>query len=105
MRIPTLLYLFGVSIKEAGTISLFVSIPTAAAGAVSYHRLGHIPKDVLRISVLMGISSIVGAVAGAAAVPFINQHALKGLLGFILILATVRLTAPVVGAETERSSL
>ena len=95
MRIPTLLYLFGLPIKEAGTISLLVSIPTVAASAVSYYQFGHIPKDVLHISILMGIASVLGVLAGAAAVPYVNQHTLKGLLGLILILATVRLTAPV----------
>ena len=95
MRIPTLLYLFGLPIKEAGTISLLVSIPTVAAGAVSYYQFGHIPKDVLHISILMGIASVLGVLGGAAAVPYVNQHTLKGLLGLILILATIRLTAPV----------
>jgi uncharacterized membrane protein YfcA len=44
MRIPALMYLFGVPVKEAGTISLIASIPTVAAGAFTYRRFGHIPS-------------------------------------------------------------
>jgi uncharacterized membrane protein YfcA len=37
------MYPFAMPIKAAGTISLLVSIPTVAAGALTYRRLGHVP--------------------------------------------------------------
>ncbi len=92
MRIPALLYLFGVPIVEAGTLSLAVSIPTVAAGAFTDRRLGGIPDSVVRVALLMGIASAVGVLIGAALVPFANRDVIKGTLGVVLLLATVRLT-------------
>jgi uncharacterized membrane protein YfcA len=64
MRIPVLLYLFGVPIVEAGTLSLAVSVPTVAAGAFTDRRLGGVPDSVLRVAVVMGIASAVGVLLG-----------------------------------------
>jgi uncharacterized membrane protein YfcA len=94
MRIPALMFLFAMPIKEAGTVSLLVSVPTVASGAVAYRRLGHVPNRVLLVAVLMGIGSLLGVLVGAALLPFVDRHTLKGLLGIILLLATVCLTLP-----------
>ena len=91
MRIPALLYLFGVPIVEAGTLSLAVSIPTVAAGAFTDHRTGGIPRSAMRLALLMGIASAVGVLAGAALVPYASREVIKGVLGVVLLLATVRL--------------
>jgi uncharacterized membrane protein YfcA len=91
MRIPALLYLFGVPIVEAGTLSLAVSIPTVAAGAFVDHRLGGIPRSAMRIAIVMGVASAVGVLAGAALVPYASREVIKGALGVVLLLATVRL--------------
>jgi uncharacterized membrane protein YfcA len=92
MRIPALLYLFAVPIKEAGTLSLMVSIPTVAAGAVTDRVMGRIPNAMLIAAVLMGVASAVGVLVGAALLPYADPDVIKGLLGVILLLATVRLT-------------
>ena len=92
MRIPALLYLFSVPIKEAGTLSLMVSVPTVAAGAVTDRVMGHIPNATLIVAVLMGVASAVGVLFGAALLPHADPDVIKGLLGLILLLATVRLT-------------
>lgn len=91
MRIPILIYLFAIPIKEAGTISLAASVPTVAAGATTYHFLGHLPKESLLISLIMGIGSLGGVLIGTSLVPFIDKHVMKGVLGVILLLATVSL--------------
>jgi uncharacterized membrane protein YfcA len=91
MRIPALLYLFGVPIVEAGTLSLAVSVPTVVAGAFTDRRLGGIPDSVIRVALLMGIASAVGVLAGAALVPYASREVIKGALGVVLLLATVRL--------------
>jgi uncharacterized membrane protein YfcA len=101
MRIPALLYLFAVPIKEAGTLSLMVSVPTVASGAVTDRRMGLIPNVALGIAVLMGTGSVVGVLIGAALLPLVDKHFLKGLLGLILLLATVRLTTAVVPADSN----
>jgi uncharacterized protein len=94
MRIPLLLYFFAVPIKAAGTISLMVSIPTVAAGAGAYRRLGHIPNHVLLIAVFMAVGSVVGVFLGVSLVPYSDKHTLKGVLGIILLLATVAVALP-----------
>jgi uncharacterized membrane protein YfcA len=92
MRIPTLLYLFAVPIREAGTLSLMISIPTVVAAAITDRRLGGIPNGVLPVALLMGVASAVGVIVGAAWVPYANRDLIKGSLGIVMLLATVRLT-------------
>ena len=91
MRIPALLYLFGVPIVEAGTLSLAVSIPTVAAGAFTDRALGGIPNSMLRIALLLGVTSAMGVLIGAALLPYADRDTIKGALGVVLLLATVRL--------------
>ena len=95
MRIPALMYLFGIPIGPAGTLSLLVSIPTVAGAAATDRRIGHLPNSVLGAALYMAIASIVGVLIGAAFIPLLNQHTTKGILGVILILATVRMTTAV----------
>jgi uncharacterized protein len=94
MRIPALIYLFALPVKEAGTISLLVSVPTVAAGAFTYRRLGHLPNRVLVVALLMGMGSIFGVLIGASLLPLVDTHMIKGLLGIILLLATFCLILP-----------
>jgi uncharacterized protein len=91
MRIPVLMYLFAMPITAAGTISLLVSIPTVAAGALTYRRLGYVPNRGLLIAVVMAGGSLAGVLIGTALLPLVNKHVLKGLLGIILLLATAAL--------------
>lgn len=94
MRIPALMYFFAIPVKEAGTVSLLVSIPTVAAGALSYGRLGYIPRRALSVALLMGVGSLAGVLIGAALLPHVDKHMIKGLLGAILLLATLGLMLP-----------
>lgn len=92
MRIPALLYLFGVPIKDAGTLSLLVSIPTVAGGATIDYRLSALPREAVVIAAFMGLASAAGVVLGAAFVPYADPGHIKATLGVILLLATVRLS-------------
>jgi uncharacterized membrane protein YfcA len=94
MRIPALMYLFGYDVKVAGTISLLASIPTVAAGAVTYRRMGHIPNRALLLAFLMGAGSLLGVLVGTALLPLVGGQWLKGLLGAVLLLATACLALP-----------
>ena len=94
MRIPALMYVFAMPVKVAGTISLIASIPTVAAGAATYRRLGHLPNRVAILSVLMGVGSLIGVLIGASLLPYVDKHTLKALLGAILLAATLCLTLP-----------
>jgi len=92
MRIPALLYLFGMPIVQAGTLSLLVSIPTLGTGVVADRRLGGIPNAVLPLAAIMGIASAVGVAIGAAAVPYASRDILKAVLGLVLLLSAFRLS-------------
>ena len=99
MRIPALMYLFGIPIKAAGTLSLLVSIPTVAGAAVTDRRIGHLPNKVLAPALILAVASIVGVLVGASFVATISQQATKGVLGVILILATVRMATAELDAK------
>jgi uncharacterized protein len=97
------IWMFGLPIKEAGTLSLLVSIPTVAAGAFTYRRLGHIPNGLLALAAIMGAGSIIGVLVGAALLPFIDKHALKAILGGLLLLATLCLSLPWLREVTDQT--
>jgi uncharacterized membrane protein YfcA len=42
----------------------------------------------------MGAGSLIGVLIGAALLPYVDKHVLKGILGGILLLATVGLMFP-----------
>jgi uncharacterized membrane protein YfcA len=94
MRIPALMYLFAYPVKMAGTVSLFASIPTVAAGALAYRRMGHIPNHALLVALLMGAGSLLGVLIGTSLLPFVDKHTIKGILGAVLLLATLGLALP-----------
>lgn len=93
LRIPALMYVFGFGVKDAGTLSLLASIPTVAAGAVTYRRFGHLPDDAVRLALVMGAGSLAGVLAGTALLPLVDQRVLKGLLGLVLLLAAASLNS------------
>lgn len=101
MRIPALMYVFAMPVKVAGTVSLIASIPTVAAGALTYRRLGHIPNRVLVLSLIMGAGSLIGVLIGAALLPLVDPHTLKALLGVLLLVATGCLMLPGLIARRE----
>jgi uncharacterized protein len=93
MRIPALMYLFDIPIKAAGTLSLMASIPTVASGAITDRRIGQLPNRALWSALVMAAGSIVGVFIGASYVASVDARTLKGILGAILILATLRMVA------------
>lgn len=90
LRIPALIYIFSQSIKMAGTVSLAVSVPTVATGALRHKKMGHLSREVLLVTISMAIPSVIGAYAGAALVLGAEEVFLKLLLGIIILLAIVR---------------
>lgn len=94
LRIPPLIYLFGQSIKMAGTTSLAVSIPAVATGALKHKKMGHVSRDVIYTCIAMGVPSVIGAYVGATLVLVAGETFLKMLLGVVLLLATVRIIKP-----------
>ncbi|MEM2087910.1 MAG: sulfite exporter TauE/SafE family protein [Thermoproteota archaeon] len=90
-RIPALIYLFGLPVKTAGTVSLLVSIPTILAGFMKHWRIGHLNNYGVAVGLIMGSASVVGSYIGASFVTAASEGFLKMLLGIVLLLATVRM--------------
>jgi len=93
MRISALLDLFGIPVREAGTLCLIVSIPTVAAGTIADRFTRQLPNPILVTAVFMAAASMAGVVIGGAFLPYVDRDAIKGMLGVILVLATARLAA------------
>ncbi len=91
--IPTLIFIFGIDVKLAGTASLMISLPTVVTGIVRYARRGMYQelKDWYTLILPMGIGSIGGAILGGILVGVVSGQWLKVILGLVLIASAVRM--------------
>lgn len=91
--IPTLVFIFGIGIKLAGTASLMISLPTVCAGLIRYARAGALfdRSDLMGIVTPMGLGSVIGAVLGGWLFGIVSPNLLKILLGVILIYSALRI--------------
>jgi uncharacterized membrane protein YfcA len=92
LLIPTLILLFGVDIKLAGSLSLAVSLPTMLVGFACYSRdrsfvmLGENRRFVL----VMAAGSILSSFIGGRLLGFVPNTVLLPLLAIILVLSAVK---------------
>jgi uncharacterized membrane protein YfcA len=92
LLIPTLILLFGVDIKLAGSVSLPVSLPTMLVGFTRYSRdrsfvvLGENRRFVL----VMATGSIVGSFVGGRLLGLVPNSVLLPLLAVILVLSAFK---------------
>jgi len=91
-RIPALLLLFGMGIKTAGTANLLISIPTVLSGFIKHKKLNHVDKRSLRISVWMGVFSVVGAILGASLFLIIPERILLLILSVMMLGIGIKMT-------------
>lgn len=91
--IPTLLFVFGVDIKIAGTASLIISLPTVVTGILRHASNGAFAnrRDLTFLVFPMGLGSIVGAFIGGLLVLYAQEQMLKVILGIILILSSIKI--------------
>jgi uncharacterized membrane protein YfcA len=91
--IPTLIFVYGVDVKIAGTASLLVSLPTVAVGLVRYARQGSFSQRSFfgETIVPMGAGSVIGALFGGLLLGVVQSWLLKLILGTILIISAVRI--------------
>jgi uncharacterized protein len=91
--IPTLVLLFGVDIKLAGSLSLAVSLPTMLAGFTRYSRDQSF--SVLRQNrmflFVMAAGSIVGTFIGGQLLGWVPSSILLPLLAALLVLSAVKM--------------
>jgi uncharacterized membrane protein YfcA len=91
--IPSLVLIFGVGVKEAGTASLLISSVTIAVGLLRYWRQGryHGYHDLTGIMAPMGLGSLIGSMLGAAMIGVVSAEVLKGILGLVLIFSSLKM--------------
>ena len=91
--IPTIILIFAVDIKIAGSLSLIISIPTIIMGLWKYNRQGKLQQIETDKSflVLMATGSIVGAFIGSYLVQYIDSSWLYWILGIILLISAFKL--------------
>lgn len=92
LLIPTIVLLFGLDIKLAGSLSLCVSLPTMMVGFARYRRAEAFQVLLRESSLLkwMSAGSILGAAVGGLLLGLVPTSWLMGLLGVILLVSAVK---------------
>ena len=89
LLIPTIVLLYAVDIKTAGSLSLAVSLPTMLVAFARYSRDGSfaVLRDNRRFVVLMAGGSVVGTIVGGLAVGVVPDSVLIPLLVAVLLVS------------------
>ncbi|EBB1560613.1 TSUP family transporter [Salmonella enterica] len=92
LLIPTIVILFGVDIKLAGSLSLMISLPTMIVGFSRYTNADAflVLKKERPLFVWMVIGSVIGAAIGGLMVGLFPLKALMTLLGVILLISAIK---------------
>jgi uncharacterized protein len=92
LLIPTLVLLFGVDIKLAGSLSLAISLPTMLVGFARYSRDRSfvVLAENRRFVLVMAAGSIVGSFVGGRLLGLVPNAVLLPLLAVILVLSAVK---------------
>ncbi|MEY6434115.1 sulfite exporter TauE/SafE family protein [Thioalkalicoccus limnaeus] len=93
LLIPTILLLYGLDIKVAGSLSLAISIPTILMGLSRYRAKRCLEEVRSHRSFIgaMALGSVLGALVGALLLPYVPGTALHLLLGIILLISAWKL--------------
>lgn len=89
LLIPTLVLLYGLDIKLAGSLSLMISLPTMLVGFARFSRssaFAVLARERLLL-VWMSAGSILGAAIGGLLLGWVPTHLLLGALGVILLIS------------------
>ena len=92
LLIPTLVLLFGIDIRLAGSLSLAVSLPTMIVGFARYSRdrsFAVLGRNA-RFAITMAGGSVVGAAVGGLLLHVVPAGALLPLLAAILLWSAVK---------------
>lgn len=92
LLIPTLIILFGVDIKLAGSLSLAISLPTMLVAFFRYSKdtAFKVIKANKPFVISMAVGSIVGAGIGGNLVSVVSDTVLLPLLAVILLISSVK---------------
>ncbi len=91
--IPTLIFIYGIGVKLAGTGSLIISLPTVMVGLYRYYRKTSFisAQNFRSIVVPMGVGSIIGSIIGGFLFGLVSPNVLKLILGLVLIYSAIRM--------------
>lgn len=92
LLIPTLILLFGLDVKVAGSASLVVSLPTMLVGLTRYGASGGIAVLARnrRFATVMAVGSIFGALVGGLLLGIVSNAILLPLLAVVLAISAVK---------------
>jgi uncharacterized membrane protein YfcA len=92
LLIPTLILLFGVDIKLAGSLSLAVSLPTMIVGFARYSRDRSfiVLRENLRFVLIMAAGSISGSFVGGQLLGWVHSSILLPALAAILVVSAIK---------------
>lgn len=92
LLIPTIVLLFGVDIKLAGSLSLAVSLPTMLVGFARYSQdqSFRIIRNEWKFVLLMALGSIIGVYLGGQLLGIVPTELLLPLLAIILVLSAFK---------------
>jgi uncharacterized membrane protein YfcA len=92
LLIPTIVLLYGVDIRVAGSLSLAVSLPTMLVGFTRYSRSDafSVLTRERRLFGFMLAGSVLGAAVGALLLGLISPRALMALLGIVLLISAIK---------------
>lgn len=84
--IPTLILIFSLDAKLAGSVSLVISVPTILVGLARYHRKGATTavRTHLVTIMLLAIGSILGTLVGSQLLYLVSDQILRIILALIL---------------------
>jgi uncharacterized membrane protein YfcA len=91
--IPSIIILFAIDIKLAGSLSLCVSFPTVLSGIIKYIQKGQFItiRNNLSLVICMAIGSVIGAFIGSRLLIGISATTLQVILGFILLISAMKI--------------
>lgn len=92
LLIPTIVLLYGLDIKLAGSLSLMVSLPTMIVGFARYIRSDAfaVLRQEQPLFRWMAAGSVLGAALGSLLLGLVPTHLLMNLLGLILLVSAVK---------------
>jgi uncharacterized membrane protein YfcA len=92
LLIPTLVLLYGIDIKLAGSVSFAVSLPTMLVGFARYSldQSFGVLRDDIRFVVVMAAGSIIGSFVGAQLLGLVPSRILLPLLAAILVVSAAK---------------
>jgi uncharacterized protein len=91
LLIPTIVLLYGIDVKTAGSLSLMVSLPTMIAAFARYSRDGSfvVLRVHRRFVILMAVGSVAGTILGGLLAGVVPEGVLIPLLAALLLASAV----------------